>query len=78
VGEKPYLLKKKGIAGLARPFLQPLSWPYETPALPLSYTAKSLTFLMKVEVILRSLTDLVKTGDLSPAYRLANIARLAS
>jgi hypothetical protein len=36
-----------------------------------------LTFLMKVEVILRSLADLVKTGDLLPACRLANIARLA-
>ncbi len=30
-----YLLNKKGIAGLARISLQPPSWAYETPALPL-------------------------------------------
>ncbi len=30
-----YLLNKKGIAGLARTSLQPPSWAYETPALPL-------------------------------------------
>ncbi len=30
-----YLLNKKGIAGLARISLQPLSWAYETAALRL-------------------------------------------
>jgi hypothetical protein len=30
-----YLLNKKWIAGLARISLQPSSWAYETPALPL-------------------------------------------
>jgi len=32
-GEKPYLLKKKGIAGLARTFLQPPFSTQETSAL---------------------------------------------
>ncbi len=35
MGERLYLLNKKGIAGLARISLQPPSWAYETPALPL-------------------------------------------
>lgn len=46
---------------------------YETPALPLSYTAKAMTTTTKSEVIVRSMIDPVKTGYLSLPTALLSV-----